>query len=67
MARWLLTFGVLVVLGSLLWPWLYSAGLRSLPGDLAVDFIPGIKFHLPIATSLLLSAVIAGAWSLFDR
>jgi len=67
MARWLITFGVLVVAGSLLWPWLHQMGLRSLPGDMAVDLVPGFNFHLPITTSLLISAVIAGAWSLFNR
>ena len=67
MARWLITFGVLVVAGSLLWPWLHQLGLRGLPGDMAVDLVPGFNFHLPITTSLLLSALIAGAWRLFDR
>jgi hypothetical protein len=67
MARWLLTFGVLVAVGSLVWPWLRQLGLGGLPGDMLVDFVPGFKFHLPITTSLLISAVIAGAWSLLDR
>lgn len=63
MARWLITFGVLVVAGSLLWPWLQQMGLHGLPGDMAVDLVPGFDF----TTSLLLSALIAGAWALFDR
>ena len=67
MARWLITFGILVVAGSLLWPSLHQLGLRSLPGDMAVDFVPGFNFHLPITTSLLISALIAGAWRLLDR
>ena len=41
MARWLITFGVLIVLGSLCWPWLHAFGLSALPGDLLVDFVPG--------------------------
>ena len=67
MSRWLITFGVVVVVGSLLWPWLQRLGLRSLPGDMVVDFVPGFDFHLPITTSLLLSALIAGVWALLDR
>ena len=67
MARWLLTFGVLIVFGTALWPWLRAFGLAQLPGDMAVDFIPGINFHLPITTSLLISGVIAGVWALLDR
>ena len=62
MARWLITFGVLVTLGSLLSPWLHALGLAQLPGDILVDLVPGYRFYLPIATALLISAVIAGAW-----
>ena len=39
MARWLLTFGVLMALSTTLWPWLRQLGLARLPGDLAVDFL----------------------------
>jgi Protein of unknown function (DUF2905) len=67
MARWLITFGILIVLGSLLWPWLRPLGLARLPGDMAVDFIPGISFYLPITTALLISGVIAGIWALLSR
>jgi hypothetical protein len=67
MARWLITFGMLIVLGTMLWPWLRELGLARLPGDMVVDFIPGISFHLPITTSLLISGVIAGVWALLDR
>jgi hypothetical protein len=67
MARWLLTFAVLIVLGSSLWPWLRELGLARLPGDMAVDFIPGISFHLPLTTCLLISGAIAAVWALLDR
>jgi Protein of unknown function (DUF2905) len=67
MARWLLTFGVLIVLGSLCWPWLRAFGLSALPGDLLVDFLPGVRFQLPITTSLLISGLIALAWKLLSR
>jgi hypothetical protein len=67
MARWLITFGVIIVLGTTLWPWLRKLGLAQLPGDIAVYFIPGISFHLPITTSLLISGVIAGVWAILNR
>ncbi|HYZ27005.1 MAG TPA: DUF2905 domain-containing protein [Geminicoccaceae bacterium] len=67
MARWLITFGVLVATGSLLWPSLNDLGLPSLPGDMVVDLVPGYDFHLPITSSLVISAVIAGVWSLLSR
>jgi hypothetical protein len=34
---------------------------------MAVDFIPGISFHLPITTALLISGVVAGVWALLSR
>lgn len=67
MARWLITFGVLIVLSSLLWPWLHKVGLPELPGDLLVDFVPGYRFELPITTSLAISGVITLVWKLLTR
>jgi hypothetical protein len=67
MARWLITFGVLVTLGSLLSPWLHAIGLARLPGDILVDLVPSHRFYLPITTALLISAVIAGVWRLLSH
>jgi hypothetical protein len=66
-ARWLITFGVLIVLSSLFWPWLQSLGMSRLPGDLLVDLIPGYSFNLPITTSLLISAFITATSKLIMR
>ncbi len=67
MARWLITFGVLIVLISLCWPWLLAFGLAPLPGDLLVDLVPGFRFELPVTTSLLISGVIVLVWKLLAR
>ena len=67
MARWLISFGVLIVLGSVCWPWLQALGLSALPGDLLVDFGPDFRFQLPITSALLTSGVIALAWKLLSR
>jgi len=64
MARWLITFGVLVVVGSLLSPWLHALGIARLPGDLMVDLVPGYRFFLPVTTSLLISGVISAVYKL---
>ena len=57
---------MLVLIGGLLWPWLRQIGLARLPGDLELDV--GLHtLHLPIATALLISAVVAGVWRLLDR
>jgi hypothetical protein len=67
MTRWLITFGVLIVLSSLFWPWLHDLGMTRLPGDILVDLIPGYHFNLPITTSLLISAFIAATSKLIAR
>jgi hypothetical protein len=67
MTRWLITFGVLIVLSSLFWPWLHGLGMTRLPGDILVDLIPGYRFNLPITTSLLTSAFIAATSKLIAR
>jgi hypothetical protein len=66
MTRWLITFGVLIVLGSLGSPWLHALGLAQLPGDLLVDLVPGYRFHLPITSALLVSAALALASKLLS-
>jgi hypothetical protein len=67
MASWLITFGVLIILSSLAWPWLRAFGLTPLPGDILVDLVPGYRFNLPITTSLLISALIAATSKLITR
>ena len=67
MARWLITFSMLIILTSLFWPWLHALGLIRLPGDLLVDLVPGYRFEMPVATALLISAVIAGVWRLLSH
>ncbi|HSA79188.1 MAG TPA: DUF2905 family protein [Geminicoccaceae bacterium] len=67
MARWLITFGVLVALGGLLSPSLHALGLPQLPGDLLVDFVPGYRFEMPVTTALLISGVVAALSRLIAR
>lgn len=57
MRRLLIITGVLIVAAGLAWPWLSKLPLGRLPGDIVVDR-PGFRFHFPLATSLIASAVI---------
>lgn len=54
--RWLVIFFLVLILFSGLGPWLRKIGLGRLPGDFRVQFA-GREFHLPLASSLLLSFV----------
>jgi hypothetical protein len=66
MRRWLIMVGVMVLIVGLAWPWLSRLPLGRLPGDFTIDR-PGAKFHFPLATSLLLSAVVSAVLWLLRR
>lgn len=57
MLKWLLVLVVGVVVITLLTPWLSRYGLGRLPGDITVRW-RGRLVYLPIATTLLLSALL---------
>ena len=57
MLKWLLVLAVGVVVIALLTPWLSRYGLGRLPGDITVRW-RGRPLYLPIATTLLLSALL---------
>ncbi|UZD55330.1 DUF2905 domain-containing protein [Caldimonas aquatica] len=54
MLRWLLVVVIVLVLFNGLRPWLEKLGLGRLPGDLHFK-LGGREWHLPIATTVLLS------------
>ncbi len=58
MRRLLVIAGLVLLVAGLTWPWLSRLPLGRLPGDLVVDR-PGFRFYFPLATSLLVSAVIS--------
>ena len=57
MLKWLLVLAVGVVVIALLTPWLSRYGLGRLPGDITLRW-RGRPLYLPIATTLLLSALL---------
>jgi len=67
LGKLLLLAGIaLALLGALLWlapgvPW-----LGRLPGDLRIER-PGLRIHLPIATSILLSVILTLILNAFGR
>lgn len=56
MIRWLLVIFIALMLFSGLRPWLERFGLGRLPGDFRFRFA-GREWHIPLASSLVLSAV----------
>lgn len=60
--RWLIVFVLAFVLFSGLRGWLERIGLGRLPGDFTLRLF-GRELYLPLASSVLLSALAAGvAW-----
>lgn len=66
MSRWLITFGILLVIVGLAWPWLMKLGLFRLPGDIAIER-DNFRFYFPITTSIVISIVITLLLWLFRR
>ncbi len=66
MARFLVIFGILLVVIGLLWPWLARLGLGRLPGDIIVDR-GNFTFYVPIVTCLIISVVLSLVLWLINR
>jgi hypothetical protein len=58
MGRWLILFGIALVVLGLAWPWIAKLGLGRLPGDLRIER-EGFGFYFPLTTSLIVSGVIS--------
>jgi hypothetical protein len=66
MGRWLVLFGIALVVLGLAWPWLSKLGLGRLPGDLRIER-EGFGFYFPLTTSLIVSIVLSLLLWLFRR
>lgn len=58
MARWLIVFGVVLIVAGLLWPVLQKLGLGRLPGDIVIER-ENFRLYFPIMTSLVISVVLS--------
>mgnify|MGYP001822041537 FL=1 len=66
MQKFLIALGLLLVALGVLWPLLTKIGLGRLPGDIVIER-DGFRFYIPLATSLLVSAVLTFVFWLFNR
>mgnify|MGYP003526843455 CR=1 FL=1 len=57
MAKSLIILGVVLVVLSLLWPWLTRLGLGKLPGDIVIER-DNFRIYIPVTTSILVSLVV---------
>jgi len=66
MPRFFIIAGVVLILVGLLWMAGERLGLGRLPGDIVFER-DGVKVYIPLATSLLVSALLSLAFWLFNR
>ncbi len=66
MQRFLITLGVILIVGGLLWPWIAKLGLGRLPGDIRYER-DGFRFYFPITTGLIISAVVTLIFWIFRK
>ncbi|MBB2157442.1 DUF2905 domain-containing protein [Gluconacetobacter diazotrophicus] len=66
MSRPLIALGVILVLAGLLWPVLSRLPLGRLPGDIVIQR-PNFTFYAPIATCIVISAVLSLIFWLIRR
>jgi hypothetical protein len=66
MGRWLIIFGVILIVAGLLWPLVQKLGLGRLPGDIVVER-DNFRLYFPIATSLIISLVLTAILWLINR
>ena len=64
MIRWLVVIFLALLLFSGLRPWLEKLGLGRLPGDFRFRFA-GRDWHIPLASSVLLSLIAMAIGELF--
>lgn len=65
-ARWLITFGIVLILAGLLWPVLQKIGLGRLPGDVVIER-HNFRLYIPLGTSILISVVLTALFWLLHR
>lgn len=65
-SRLLIVFGLVLVALGLLWPLIAKLGLGRLPGDIVIER-DHFRFYFPLASSLLVSAVISVILWLINR
>lgn len=58
MQRWLILFGVILIVAGLAWPLLVKSGLGRLPGDIVIER-GNFRLYLPLATSLVISLLLS--------
>jgi hypothetical protein len=66
MQRILIVAGLMLLLIGLFWPWLGKLPLGRLPGDIIIER-QGMRIYFPIASMILVSALVTLLFWLFRK
>jgi hypothetical protein len=66
MTRFLVVFGLAIVVAGLLWPYLAQLGLGRLPGDIVIER-ENMTFYFPLMTCLLVSVLFSLVFWVVNR
>ena len=66
MSKWLVWFGIILILIGLGWPWLSKLDLGHLPGDIYIER-KGFSFYFPITSGIIISLVLSLLFWLFRK
>ncbi|HJT50525.1 MAG TPA: DUF2905 domain-containing protein, partial [Nitrosospira sp.] len=58
MQRFLIIFGILLVVAGLAWPWLSKLPFGRLPGDIIIER-ENFRLYFPLTTGLLVSLFLS--------
>jgi hypothetical protein len=64
--RFLIIFGIVLIVIGILWPLLTKIGLGKLPGDIVIER-GRIRIYIPLATAVIVSLVLSAILSLAGR
>lgn len=65
-SRFIVVFGITLVVASLLWPFLQKLGVGRLPGDIVFAY-GGIGVYIPLGVSLVISLLFTAMLWLLNR
>ncbi len=65
-SRFLIIFGIVLVLVGILWPILTKIGLGRLPGDIVIER-GNFRIYIPLATAVIVSLVLSALLSIAGR
>lgn len=66
MSRFLITFGIALVVIGLLWPLIGKLGLGRLPGDIVIER-EHFRLYIPLGTSIVVSLLLTLVLWLINR